>query len=776
MPPLKRRHFLQVAGSSLAAMGLSQTRFLRQADHYRQALAQDTPRKLALLIGINQYPDAEGVPNLFGCLNDVEMQYQLLVHRFGFNPSDILRITDDADMLPTRANILQAFEEHLIQQARPGDVVVVHYSGHGALVTDPDAIVMSQCPKNSYPAGSNGTLVPRDRVSERRGDDNIQVSDITGRSLFLLMERIQTDQLTVVLDSCFSGAGIRGNAQVRSVAQSRRDFSSEGSDQLPSPEELDNQQRWMQELGWDQTEISRRRSEGISRGVAIGSTSCHQLAYEQPYDDSQNTPQTAGIFTYLLTSYLWQLPVATAISTVKTDLVRSTRASVSHRNLQVPIFETQPGTDNLGQSVYFTQALAPFAEGVVLTVTAERKIECWLGGMSSLTLKTAGAGAIYSLLDPASPGDFLGDIVLEWRDGLLANARLIEGSLDTVRSGLLLREKLAIIPNPSLRIGVDSSLAAEQTAAEAALQAVLGSPANVSTNRITVTSVDLRTDLEYLLARTSEDMQRQLRQSGETELPPIGSVGLYSANLTMLVPNSVGAANESAVEAVNRLQPTFKNLLVTRVLQELAGTPSDLSISGEIRTVSGRGPKIPIGNQRNRNGAFAISTVVAPEPYQADDFLEIQVTSGETQPVYLSCLVIDSTGNIIVLHPARWDAPEEAARIDNSINNTLVVPRVEDGVRFRVSGVGFIEVLTLVSTQPLRRVLRNLEVIARARGVLRGAMPLERSHSLNLLEDLLGDITEVSGSRSSPEILNRGDTAVDSGAISAFSAIVEIVD
>jgi hypothetical protein len=35
-----------------------------------------------------------------------------------------LVLTDDTPLKPTRANILQAFEEHLIAQARPGDVVV----------------------------------------------------------------------------------------------------------------------------------------------------------------------------------------------------------------------------------------------------------------------------------------------------------------------------------------------------------------------------------------------------------------------------------------------------------------------------------------------------------------------------------------------------------------------------------------------------------------------------------------------------------------------------
>ncbi|WP_226583352.1 hypothetical protein [Microseira wollei] len=52
------------------------------------------------------------------------MQRLLLIHRFGFNPKYLLILTDEQ---ATRQGILAAFEEHLIKQAKPGDVVVYHY-------------------------------------------------------------------------------------------------------------------------------------------------------------------------------------------------------------------------------------------------------------------------------------------------------------------------------------------------------------------------------------------------------------------------------------------------------------------------------------------------------------------------------------------------------------------------------------------------------------------------------------------------------------------------
>jgi hypothetical protein len=116
MSHISRRRFFEFAGSTLAALGLSQLNIQRQAESYGKVLAQSTPRKLALLVGINQYSFSP----LDGCLNDVELQRHLLIHRFGFNPKDIYTLTDEK---ATRSGILQAFEEHLIRQANEDGTV-----------------------------------------------------------------------------------------------------------------------------------------------------------------------------------------------------------------------------------------------------------------------------------------------------------------------------------------------------------------------------------------------------------------------------------------------------------------------------------------------------------------------------------------------------------------------------------------------------------------------------------------------------------------------------
>ena len=66
---VSRRHFLQFSAATLSTLGLSQLQFENRAWRYARALASDTHRKRALLVGINKYAtpslaDRLGVPEL----------------------------------------------------------------------------------------------------------------------------------------------------------------------------------------------------------------------------------------------------------------------------------------------------------------------------------------------------------------------------------------------------------------------------------------------------------------------------------------------------------------------------------------------------------------------------------------------------------------------------------------------------------------------------------------------------------------------------------------
>lgn len=135
--------------------------------------------KKSLFIGINYFGSKA---ELRGCINDVKNIRQFVVQNWNFpTDSDHMRVlTDDKNAnnnsdgsMPTRANILAAFQ-WLVQGAKSGDSLFVHYSGHGGSQRDTD-------PNTDEVDGMDETLIPVDY--EKAGvivDDDIHAILVAG--------------------------------------------------------------------------------------------------------------------------------------------------------------------------------------------------------------------------------------------------------------------------------------------------------------------------------------------------------------------------------------------------------------------------------------------------------------------------------------------------------------------------------------------------------------------------------------------------------------------
>jgi uncharacterized caspase-like protein len=88
--------------------------------------------KRAVLIGVNRYqiPGAD----LRGCVNDVKNLSSVLTQHYGFGSSDVMTLVDDK---ATKRSI-QAAIKQTVGGAKKGDVVLLHFSGHGSNVPDND--------------------------------------------------------------------------------------------------------------------------------------------------------------------------------------------------------------------------------------------------------------------------------------------------------------------------------------------------------------------------------------------------------------------------------------------------------------------------------------------------------------------------------------------------------------------------------------------------------------------------------------------------------------
>lgn len=89
-------------------------------------------KRLATLVGCNYHNSRY---ELHGCINDVDAMRNVLLNRFGFDPSHIGVLTDapGSPVMPTGANI-RATLSRMVDQAEPGDVLFFHYSGHGTRI------------------------------------------------------------------------------------------------------------------------------------------------------------------------------------------------------------------------------------------------------------------------------------------------------------------------------------------------------------------------------------------------------------------------------------------------------------------------------------------------------------------------------------------------------------------------------------------------------------------------------------------------------------------
>jgi metacaspase-1 len=402
MNRISRRHFLQFSGSTLAALGLSQLN-VQQANRYGKVLAQSTPRKLALLVGINQYPSQP----LRGCVNDIELQRHLLIHRFGFNPKDIYTLTDEQ---ATRQGILEAFEEYLIKQAKTGDVVVYHYSGHGSRVLDPDPIVIERGSKD----GLNGTFVPIN--SSLPSEQGGVVEDIMGHTLFLLMLALKSENFTAVLDSCYSGGATREH-RVRT-----RD--NKGKKVQISPAEKSYQDQWLSRLKLSREDFVELYRTGVAKGVVLAAADPNQTAIDLRWHGFY-----VGVFTYLLTQYLWQQ------TSTPEKVIAYTIKNIPKDFNQTPLVEVKVASGYERQPIYFSNTTSSVADAVVTEVKGNQ-VKLWLGGVNPATIKAVKQGTVFTILG-AQRGSS-GRVTLDSRDssnGLIGIAT-VEGD---VREGALLK-------------------------------------------------------------------------------------------------------------------------------------------------------------------------------------------------------------------------------------------------------------------------------------------------------------------------------------------------
>ena len=147
--------------------------------------------KYALMVAIEDYSKV-GASSLPGCITDQKDLKMILETNFGF-PSANITVLSNGEA--TKAKVLAALDE-LVSKAKPGDAVVVYYSGHGGQV--PDLNDDDETIDNLDEALITVDFNPKDPDTWLL-DDHLRAS----------LSRLKTKRALVLLDACHSGTGTR---------------------------------------------------------------------------------------------------------------------------------------------------------------------------------------------------------------------------------------------------------------------------------------------------------------------------------------------------------------------------------------------------------------------------------------------------------------------------------------------------------------------------------------------------------------------------------------
>ncbi len=160
--------------------------------------------KYALLVGVDDYaPEGESEGDLYSCETDAYIMREVLVGKYGFAQSNVrMLLSLHEGQEATGGNIVNAFKEHLIDQAEPDDIAVFYFSGHGTRARDTSGDEID---------GYDEALCPADI------DATHEV--LTDDQLDFLLGQLRTEHVTVIADSCHAGTITRAPDVVEGVTK-----------------------------------------------------------------------------------------------------------------------------------------------------------------------------------------------------------------------------------------------------------------------------------------------------------------------------------------------------------------------------------------------------------------------------------------------------------------------------------------------------------------------------------------------------------------------------
>ncbi|HIK45852.1 MAG TPA: caspase family protein [Leptolyngbyaceae cyanobacterium M65_K2018_010] len=724
---LKRRAFLQQTSRALAALGVGGTVLGPGPGQYSQALAKSSRRKLALLIGINQYPERAIDPILAqevalrGCLTDVELQRQLLIHRFGFQASDILTLTGQE---ASRAGILQAIEEHLVQSSQSDDVVLLHFSGYG-----------SQVRLEGQAGPSQMAWVTFD--SRLPSEEKPALADLLEAEVVAQLQRLATPNLTTVIDAGGQDGGYLrwGNLKVRS-----RPTVPMGV--LPTD--------WRGEVP--------ALSSGLPPwpGLLLRAGQPGTLVLEGQWDGF-----SAGLLTYALTQSLWE-----ALPNPNPQIFIQQLGDRLHRWVgpdQHPTLEEQR-LAKAGVTPYSPPAALPPADGVFLPAKGgERPLGLWLGGVEPQLLSYLQPGTRFVTAppqgshDPTSPAL---ELRLESRTGLKGTAKPVDTQATLPTTPQPLYEKLRLLPQSiALVVALDSQLKRVERVDATSALASLPFVASITAGERKADCLFGRLPVgpvATLTAALPSAPDNSLSPQPDSASPAESSYGLFAPNRT-LVPGTMLAKEEAVKTAIGRLTPQLRSLLAVKLVRLTENrSASWLAVTATLEATQ---PKAKIlGHQQTERSQpiHLISRTLGKANANPGDHLDRLELARDTRLLYRLANRSDSPLHVLVVSfesqgscSALMVFPETVSPQEGTVlshRGPALAPRQtrsipNDPAGWGLPATGSMETYLVLSVRPFQHCFEVLEQDGNPSPLQTELRPV--SQPLKLAQALLADLSDA---------------------------------
>lgn len=706
-----------------AGLGLDPQWLGRSGRRYGAVLAA-SGRKLAVLVGINRYGGIPSQSLLQGSLVDVQLQRELLIHRFGFAPGDVMVLANEEATIEA---LNQVMAEQARSTVRPLETLVFHFSGYGRLIQkqwfpQPPQVASAEAVTLNPGAGvSDGGMVPALLLNSTGQTPQ----DLPLSTWFDQLAQLSTPQLTTVLDCGFAytDPAWRGGLRLRSrpaLSQSSHDLDASTSN-----------------VGADVganvgTALASPTFPSLQRGLMLSATTPQALAAEAVWSGF-----SAGILTYLLTQYLWESTPAEKLYTTFDQL--TTQRELSILACQKPSLQ---GSRWRAATPYFVQTQTAAATGVLQEIKGNRA-NVWLGGIPPAVLCGIQSG---TTLLPAEAGPQK-PLVIRSRTGLVAQVSSEEADGSWPAVGTRLREASRILSGHlKLRVGLDDNLGRiEKVDITSALSEVGWAEAANPRDQ----QVDCLIGKIIPGDRILDDGGQETAQvATATNLNP-DSYGLFWPG-RQIVPTSFGSSGEAARGAIQRLVPRMQHLLAAKRLRTtLNGGVSQLGLSAML--FSEQQGKTSPSTVRQRTAQAPAPTLAPPlretglPQFGSGEVLSLELHSSHSQDLFVYLALLDSSGYLNLLAPNPSEALSHPLLLSSG-STAVIPPPIEVSARplpdlFTCSPRGLTELFVVASTTPFAESLKLVTTMARERGVSR--MPLLLSRPLEWVQAVLTEVTQA---------------------------------